>query len=231
MCSLNTTALARWGCWWCVFPQDMCVVCGSFGLGAEGRLLACAQCGQCYHPFCVGIKVTMRCDFLFFSHPYKSKAFFSTWELTWMCDCCIDRSLRWCSVKAGVAWSAQCARPAAKPRILAACCCVTTVTSATTLTAWIPHCRMCPKTAGSANGKPSLTLFNVSLDPLDLDLMKLPSFLFLHRCLGLLIHVCISRYTAVLTCELHCLSWSMQGKAFHKNLLILNGNNWKEVER
>ena len=37
--------------------QDMCVVCGSFGLGAEGRLLACAQCGQCYHPFCVGLKV------------------------------------------------------------------------------------------------------------------------------------------------------------------------------
>lgn len=42
-----------------LFPsQDMCVVCGSFGLGAEGRLLACAQCGQCYHPFCVGIKVS-----------------------------------------------------------------------------------------------------------------------------------------------------------------------------
>lgn len=37
--------------------QDMCVVCGSFGQGAEGRLLACAQCGQCYHPFCVNIKV------------------------------------------------------------------------------------------------------------------------------------------------------------------------------
>ena len=37
----------------------MCVVCGSFGLGAEGRLLACAQCGQCYHPFCVGIKVKL----------------------------------------------------------------------------------------------------------------------------------------------------------------------------
>lgn len=32
-------------------------MCGSFGLGAEGRLLACAQCGQCYHPFCVGLKV------------------------------------------------------------------------------------------------------------------------------------------------------------------------------
>ncbi|KTG34576.1 hypothetical protein cypCar_00021309 [Cyprinus carpio] len=36
--------------------QDMCVVCGSFGQGVEGRLLACAQCGQCYHPFCVNIK-------------------------------------------------------------------------------------------------------------------------------------------------------------------------------
>eukprot|EP00074_Homo_sapiens_P103713 XP_016884010.1 histone-lysine N-methyltransferase 2C isoform X2 [Homo sapiens] len=36
--------------------QDMCVVCGSFGQGAEGRLLACSQCGQCYHPYCVSIK-------------------------------------------------------------------------------------------------------------------------------------------------------------------------------
>ncbi|XP_056155239.1 histone-lysine N-methyltransferase 2C [Lampris incognitus] len=38
--------------------QDMCVVCGSFGQGAEGRLLACSQCGQCYHPYCVNIKIT-----------------------------------------------------------------------------------------------------------------------------------------------------------------------------
>ncbi|CAM9941807.1 unnamed protein product [Lampetra planeri] len=38
--------------------QDMCVVCGSFGLGAEGQLLACSQCGQCYHPYCVGTKIT-----------------------------------------------------------------------------------------------------------------------------------------------------------------------------
>lgn len=36
----------------------MCVVCGSFGQGAEGRLLACSQCGQCYHPYCVSIKVS-----------------------------------------------------------------------------------------------------------------------------------------------------------------------------
>lgn len=40
------------------------MVCGSFGLGAEGRLLACAQCGQCYHPFCVGIKVHFTIDFV-----------------------------------------------------------------------------------------------------------------------------------------------------------------------
>ncbi|KAM4687610.1 histone-lysine N-methyltransferase 2C [Discoglossus pictus] len=38
--------------------QDMCLVCGSFGQGAEGRLLACSQCGQCYHPYCVSIKLT-----------------------------------------------------------------------------------------------------------------------------------------------------------------------------
>lgn len=38
--------------------QDMCVVCGSFGQGQEGRLLACAQCGQCYHPYCVNVKIT-----------------------------------------------------------------------------------------------------------------------------------------------------------------------------
>lgn len=44
------------------------MVCGSFGLGAEGRLLACAQCGQCYHPFCVGIKVHL---LLFVHHKFR----------------------------------------------------------------------------------------------------------------------------------------------------------------
>lgn len=46
------------------------MVCGSFGLGAEGRLLACAQCGQCYHPFCVGIKVQFLMT-LFFYNPQE----------------------------------------------------------------------------------------------------------------------------------------------------------------
>ncbi|XP_043922826.1 histone-lysine N-methyltransferase 2C [Protopterus annectens] len=38
--------------------QDMCLVCGSFGKGAEGRFISCSQCGQCYHPYCVNIKIT-----------------------------------------------------------------------------------------------------------------------------------------------------------------------------
>lgn len=41
-----------------VLLQDMCVVCGSFGRGMEGQLLACAQCSQCYHPYCVNSKIT-----------------------------------------------------------------------------------------------------------------------------------------------------------------------------
>ncbi|XP_018417377.1 PREDICTED: histone-lysine N-methyltransferase 2D [Nanorana parkeri] len=41
-----------------VLMQDMCVVCGSFGRGSEGHLLACSQCSQCYHPFCVNSKIT-----------------------------------------------------------------------------------------------------------------------------------------------------------------------------
>ncbi|KAJ8260144.1 hypothetical protein GJAV_G00177570 [Gymnothorax javanicus] len=41
-----------------VMLQDMCVVCGSFGQGVEGQLLACAQCAQCYHPYCVNSKIS-----------------------------------------------------------------------------------------------------------------------------------------------------------------------------
>lgn len=43
----------------------MCVVCGSFGKGAEGQLLACAQCAQCYHPYCVNSKVSKVLSFEF----------------------------------------------------------------------------------------------------------------------------------------------------------------------
>jgi len=35
----------------------MCLSCGSYGVGEEGKLIACVQCGQCYHPYCVNIKV------------------------------------------------------------------------------------------------------------------------------------------------------------------------------
>lgn len=41
-----------------VLSQDMCVVCGSFGVGQEGRLVSCFQCGQCYHPYCVELKIS-----------------------------------------------------------------------------------------------------------------------------------------------------------------------------
>lgn len=45
-------------------------MCGSFGKGAEGQLLACAQCAQCYHPYCVNSKVRkmLSFDFFFYHH-------------------------------------------------------------------------------------------------------------------------------------------------------------------
>ena len=41
-----------------VLKQDICVMCGSLGNDLEGRLIACTQCGQCYHPHCVNIRVS-----------------------------------------------------------------------------------------------------------------------------------------------------------------------------
>lgn len=38
-----------------VLTQDICVMCGALGTDQEGCLIACAQCGQCYHPYCVNI--------------------------------------------------------------------------------------------------------------------------------------------------------------------------------
>ncbi|CAH1773145.1 unnamed protein product [Owenia fusiformis] len=40
-----------------VLEQDMCYACGSFGKDEEGELIICSQCGQCYHPYCVSIKL------------------------------------------------------------------------------------------------------------------------------------------------------------------------------
>lgn len=40
-----------------VLQQDVCVMCGAFGNDYEGCLISCAQCGQCYHPYCVNVKV------------------------------------------------------------------------------------------------------------------------------------------------------------------------------
>lgn len=41
-----------------VFTQDICVMCGALGTDQEGCLISCVQCGQCYHPYCVNVKVT-----------------------------------------------------------------------------------------------------------------------------------------------------------------------------
>ncbi|XP_011303059.1 histone-lysine N-methyltransferase 2C isoform X3 [Fopius arisanus] len=41
-----------------VLTQDICVMCGAIGTDSEGCLIACAQCGQCYHPYCANVKVT-----------------------------------------------------------------------------------------------------------------------------------------------------------------------------
>ncbi|XP_050538533.1 histone-lysine N-methyltransferase 2D-like isoform X4 [Daktulosphaira vitifoliae] len=41
-----------------VLGQDICVMCGSLGTDQEACLISCSQCGQCYHPFCVNVKIT-----------------------------------------------------------------------------------------------------------------------------------------------------------------------------
>lgn len=41
-----------------LLSQDLCVMCGSAGLEKESNLIACAQCGQCYHPYCVNTKIS-----------------------------------------------------------------------------------------------------------------------------------------------------------------------------
>lgn len=42
-----------------ILSQDICATCGALGLEDERRLMSCAQCGQCYHPFCAGVsKIT-----------------------------------------------------------------------------------------------------------------------------------------------------------------------------
>lgn len=41
-----------------VLTQDVCVMCGAVGTDQEGCLISCSQCGQCYHPYCVSVKVT-----------------------------------------------------------------------------------------------------------------------------------------------------------------------------
>ena len=47
--------------------------CGSFGKGNEGHLIACAQCGQCFHPYCVNLKASI--SFILLAKPLAARCF------------------------------------------------------------------------------------------------------------------------------------------------------------
>ncbi|CAF3632421.1 unnamed protein product [Rotaria socialis] len=59
--------------------QDMCVTCGSIGVNEEGRLISCSQCGQSYHPYCVG-----------FTKMFSKVIFDKGWRCLdcTVCECC-----------------------------------------------------------------------------------------------------------------------------------------------
>ncbi|XP_055848634.1 histone-lysine N-methyltransferase 2C isoform X2 [Episyrphus balteatus] len=40
-----------------ILSQDICVMCGAIGADDERELICCAQCGQCYHPYCVNVQL------------------------------------------------------------------------------------------------------------------------------------------------------------------------------
>lgn len=56
-----------------VLTQDVCVMCGALGTDQEGCLIGCVQCGQCYHPYCVNVKVTKVgiCNLCFLTLGYR----------------------------------------------------------------------------------------------------------------------------------------------------------------
>ncbi|EDW74778.1 uncharacterized protein Dwil_GK15714 [Drosophila willistoni] len=39
-----------------ILAQDICVMCGSLGIESDAVMITCAQCGQCYHPYCASVK-------------------------------------------------------------------------------------------------------------------------------------------------------------------------------
>ncbi|PRD24139.1 UNVERIFIED_CONTAM: Kmt2c [Trichonephila clavipes] len=61
-----------------VLCQDLCVMCGSFGKGEEGRLIACAQCGQCYHSYCANSNAIYLAEIIFYVILYNLTKFESS---------------------------------------------------------------------------------------------------------------------------------------------------------
>ncbi|KAH8402177.1 hypothetical protein KR009_010389 [Drosophila setifemur] len=41
-----------------ILAQDICVMCGSLGIESDSVMITCAQCGQCYHSYCAGVKIS-----------------------------------------------------------------------------------------------------------------------------------------------------------------------------
>ncbi|XP_058977242.1 histone-lysine N-methyltransferase 2C isoform X2 [Musca domestica] len=41
-----------------ILMQDICVMCGALGTDQEACLISCAQCGQCYHPYCANVTLS-----------------------------------------------------------------------------------------------------------------------------------------------------------------------------
>lgn len=41
-----------------ILMQDVCVTCGALGTDQEACLIACSQCGQCFHPHCANVTLS-----------------------------------------------------------------------------------------------------------------------------------------------------------------------------
>lgn len=122
-------------------------MCGSFGKGVEGQLLACAQCAQCYHPYCVNSKVRTML--------YVGCLFLNIFLLSTFSKCIttiFGRLQRQSFVKVGDAWSVLYVKCVERRQTPLVCCCVMTATSAIIPTAWTHPCTLYQRVAGSANG-------------------------------------------------------------------------------
>ncbi|KAF6206908.1 hypothetical protein GE061_018144 [Apolygus lucorum] len=77
-----------------VLGQDVCVMCGALGIDQEACLICCSQCGQCFHPYCVTVKVT-KCKWcaLCLTCGATSPGINSNWQSNFsQCGACASRT-------------------------------------------------------------------------------------------------------------------------------------------